>query len=1208
MKITSCFFYLYVELHNFSRLINTVLLLLIITTCSWATPVQTYAQSTEINLSSGEKTLEELFNEIEEKSEFIFLYNDNVINLSKKVRIQNNVDNIEEILKQALAGSSVNYKIIDRQIIFYLDEKKELNFERISSLQPDNTVQISGKVTDKRKEPLGGVNIIEKGTTHGVMTNIDGDFTLRVMKGAILQFSFVGFIPQEIRINNQRTLSVVLEEDLQNIEEVVVVGYGTQRKANLTGAVQTVGSKAIEGRPITNVNQALQGVAANVNITQTTGRANSSPDINIRGYTSINGGSALILLDNVPVSANELARINPEDIENVSILKDAASAAIYGGRASFGVILITTKKAKADKLEISAEASAGFRTFSTLPELVTDPLEHMTLANPSSTRKPLFYEEEFEYVRKMQAEPDKYPAYRVIGNGIMSGLYSTQGAWAWYQDIDYNDAFLRDLSPTYNANVRIANRNDKMSYSVSGGYYHQDGMMRYGNDKLDRLNMRSNGSYKLTNWWELGSNMAFNYQKYDQPESGVEKYFWQISRSPMRAIYNPDGTYGYNGANIIGLAKDGGRKVENWNQTQVSLNTTIDIIKNEWTVKADANFRFTNSNTKAEHYPVYWKEGPDIPLKEVYGDLGDGMQNMNYAYTRSDQNTYQVYNIYTDYNKTFKEKHNLHVMLGFNQEHTKETFSWIRRSDIISTNLPTINLATGTTQVEESIQELSLRGTFGRVNYAYDNKYLFEFNGRYDGSSRFPKDSRFGFFPSGSVGWVISREKFIQPVINFAKIDQLKLRASYGVLGNQVLSNYYPYVATMSSDYLTFPINGNRPLYVNQPEVVSNNMTWETVRTLNFGGDITLLDNRFNLSFDKYIRYTEDMLVQSKELPAVFGADSPKENAGDLKTKGWELTLSYRDNFEVGGSPLTVGLTFNLSDARTWVTRFDNETKNIDNGTRPGTANFYKGQEIGEIWGLVTDGFLTKDDLILDVNGNPTGKAKIDQTEVAEEDNGRTVYEGDLKFKDINGDGKITYGKRNVDDPGDRRIIGNTQARLPYSFTIDAAYKGFDLRAFFYGVGKQDWYPVGNFHDFWGVFSNPWSSAIKANRDHWTPENPNAYFPRLKPYVAENTELAAPQTKYLQDASYFRLKNLTIGYTLPGTLTKRIHIERLRFYISAENLFTINHLKVKGIDAELATSVQNYQYNTGTDKSVTLTNSAYYPQQRVYTVGFNLNF
>jgi TonB-linked SusC/RagA family outer membrane protein len=1062
------------------------------------------------------------------------------------------------------------------------------------------TRTITGTVNDDLGEPLAGANITEKGTTNGTVTNADGHFTLSLRtSNPVLTVSYLGYSTKEVAVGNQTSLRITLSEDTQALEEVVVVGYGVQKKANLTGAVQSVSSKAIAGRPVTNVNQALQGVAANVNISSTTGRASSAPDVNIRGFTSINGGSALILVDNVAVSAGELSRINPEDIESVSVLKDAASAAIYGGRASFGVILITTKTAKSEKLEITAEANIGTRSYTYLPELISDPLEHMTLANPASTRSPLFYESEFEYVRKMQAEPDKYPPYRVVGdNGYVSGLYNTQGMWANYYEIDYNDAFLRDVSPTYSANVRVANRTDKMAYAVSGGYYHQDGMMRYGNDKMDRFNIRGNGSYKLTKWWEVGANMSFNYYTYDMPESGVEKWFWQMSRNPMRAIYNPDGTYGYNGANVIGLAQDGGRNVNNWNQTQIQLNTKIDIIKNEWTINADANFRFSNSSTKAEHFPVYWKAGPNIPLQAVYGDLSDGLQNVNYAYTSAAFSTYQVYNVYTDYMKTLFEKHAFHAKLGFNQEYTHNVSSWVRARDMISTSLPTIQLITGTIEAGESISELALRGVFGRFEYAYDNKYLLELNGRYDGTSRFPSADRFGFFPSGSAGWVVSREKFAESLARDAKIDMLKLRASYGVLGNQVLSSYYPYIASMSRGTLAFPVDGAMSLYVNQPGVVAGNLTWERVRTVNFGLDLAMFNNRLTLAVDKYTRYTEGMLVQSKELPQVFGATPPQENAGDLKTKGWEVQVGYNDQINVAGSPMRLGLTVNLADARTWVTKYDNATKSINQSR--GTANYYEGQEIGEIWGFVSDGNLHLEDLILDANGKPTGKAIIDQSTVAEEDNSRTVYEGDIKFKDLNSDGKIDFGNGTVDDPGDRKIIGNNQARLPYSFTIDAEYRGFDLRAFFQGVGKADWYPQGNFHEFWGVYSNPWSVATVGNRDNWNMNGDGAYFPRLKPYAAENIELALPQTRYLQDASYLRFKNLTIGYTLPASLTKKLMLSKLRIYGSAENIFTFDHLDIGGIDPEIVGTLSR----NGSDMG----NTTYYPNQRVFTLGLSLNF
>ncbi|GAB6395679.1 MAG: SusC/RagA family TonB-linked outer membrane protein [Bacteroidales bacterium] len=1050
--------------------------------------------------------------------------------------------------------------------------------------------------------PLPGVSISLKGANTGVITDTDGRYSIGVANNnAVLVFSYIGFASQEIAVGAQTRIDVVLSESAQALEEVVIVGYGVQKKANLSGAVQAVSSKDITNRPVTNANQALQGLAANVNITQLSGRATNAADINIRGFTSINGGNALILLDNVSVTADELSRINPEDIENVSVLKDAASAAIYGGRASFGVILITTKQARNSKLEVTADGSYGFRTFAYLPQLITDVYEHMTLANPSSTRSPLFTAEELEYGRLRSEQPDKYPAI-VINR--RQGLYNA-GDWAYWDNIDWNNALLRDVSPTYSGNVRIANRNDKMSYTVSGGYFKQNGMMRYGNDTYDRFNLRGNGSYNLTSRWQLGTNLSFNYSEYDMPEGGNDIYFWQVSRNPLRSLYNPDGTYTVAGAYLIGLPKEGGRSVTKTNETQLSLNTTIDVIKDVWFVKADANFRFTNGLTRASHFPVLYRTGPDKPFSQVVTDTGDrALSQSIFASSESELTNYQVYNVYTDYHQTFGGKHYVQAMIGFNQESMNYTYSLIRKNDLISQSLPTIQLATGSTVSKETINTLALRGAFGRLNYIFDNKYIVEFNGRYDGTSRFPKNSRFGFFPSGSAGWVISREHFFESVANALRIDQLKLRGSYGALGNQVQKTndnsvwkdvYYPYIATMTAQNISVPVNGALPLAVLQPGVVAGSLTWERVRTINGGFDLSLLDNRFTLSADFYTRYTEGMLVQGKDLPVVFGADPPKENAGDLKTKGWEIVVGYNDSYQVGGSPLRVGLNFMLADARSYITKYDNPTRRID---RSGISNYYEGQELGEIWGFVTDGYLTKDDLVLNADGTPSGKSKIDQYQVAEDDNSRTVYEGDLKFKDLNGDGAITWGTETVDDPGDRRIIGNETTRLPYSFTIDASWKGFDLRAFFQGVGKRDWYPMYNYHDFWGIYGNPWSSAIVANRDHWTPENPDAYFPRLKPYIAESyLELGVPQTKYLQDASYLRFKNLTIGYTLPAALTGKWHIERLRFHISAENLITWNHLKVDGIDPELI----------NVDRSK-LVNNGLYPLQKVYSAGFNLTF
>ena len=1062
-------------------------------------------------------------------------------------------------------------------------------FSDRTEISEQQEIPVSGTVTDAYGEPLPGAGIMIKGTTQGTITDNNGTYSITAPDAnAVLVVSYVGFITQEITVANRRTINVTLSEDTRVIDEVVVVGYGVQKKVNLSGAVQSISSKSLASRPVTNVNLALQGLGANVNISNLTGRANYAADINIRGFTSINGGSALILLDNVPVSPSELSRINPEDIESVSILKDAASSAIYGGRASFGVVLVTTKQAR-DKLTVDVNANIAMRSLAFIPEYVTDVYETMVLQNPASTRTPLYTEEEMEYGRLRSLYPDQYPAALV---NKRQGLY-TLSQWAYWDETDYIKTFLRQVSPAYTANIRIANRTEKMNYAVSGGYYRQEGMMRYGNDIYDRFNLRATGSYDVTPWWKVGSNMSFNYSNYDMSEVGNDKYFWYIPRQPLRSLYNPDGTYTVAGSYLIDLPQNGGRSVAKTNETQLSLNTTIDLIKDIWNIKADANFKFTNGLTKATHIPVYYRSGPDMPLSPITTDMNNNaLRNDVWASTASSLTNYQVYNIYTDFHKTFADKHFVQVMAGFNQESLRYTYSMIRKSTLISTSVPTINLATGMTVAEESINTLALRGAFGRLNYIYDNKYIVELNSRYDGTSRFPKESRFGFFPSGSLAWVLSNENFFRPAAETLKIDQLKFRGSYGVLGNQAVSGYYPYIPTMGSGIISVPLNNELPLAIYQPGVVAGNLTWERVRSVNFGGDLALFNNRISLGVDIYTRYTEGMLVPGKALPNVFGVDPPSENAGDLKTKGWEITLGLNNKWQVGGSPLHVGLNLMIADNRSYITKFDNPSKIL--------GSYYEGQEIGELWGLVTDGFLTKDDLILRPDGTPTGNAKIDQYDVSEEDNRNTgvSYEGDLKFKDLNNDGRITLGNGTVDDPGDRIIIGNTRSRYPYSFELNADWKGFDLRAFFQGVGKRDWYVPGNNHSFWGVYGNPWAAPITANRDHWTPENPNARWPRLKPYIAENTELAFPQTRYLQNASYLRLKNLTIGYSLPTAWTSKLHVANLRLYFSGENMLTFHHIEVKGIDPELLT--QNYDGTSG--------DGGTYPMQRVFSFGFNLTF
>lgn len=1037
-----------------------------------------------------------------------------------------------------------------------------------------------GIVKEASGQPVIGASVSVKGTKTGAVTDINGHFSLNnVKEGQTLRVSYVGYEPTEIQYTGA-PLDIILKENSKSLNELVVVGYGVQKKVNLSGAVAAIGGEELVNRPVSNINQGLQGLVPNLNITAGSGRATDAPSLNVRGFTSINGGDAFILVDNVPVSSTELARINPNDIENISVLKDASAAAIYGARAAFGVVLITTKRAKSNKLLINANAYYGLRTRGLHPKYVTDPYTVMQMKNDAATPlyNPLYTQAQMDYAKKISEDPT-LPAVIIDPNNA--------NAWAYYGSTDWQSLAYRNTASTYSADFNISKKDDRLSYYASGNYYQEDGLLRYGNDRLKRFNFRTNADLKLTNWWKAGLNVAYTNSNYNSPTFLDGIFFHNVNRTVSLAVpKNPDGTWTKDGANILGALQEGGRSTNLTNETQVSLTSRFDLIKDVWFVNADANFRFTNSNTSEYNLKVPYRTGPNQPIQYSLSDRGSN----EYADFSAGDTRYSVYNVYTNFVKTFAKKHYFNAMVGYNREFTDYHYNYSEKKDLISSALPEINLGTGDATTTNSRYQLALEGYFGRINYIYDNRYIIEFNGRYDGSSRFPKGHRWGFFPSGSVAWSVVNEHFFEPLKDNLQISNLKLRASYGALGNQVSSSYYPSIPTMSSGKISQLLDGSQPIAVYQPGLVSPSFTWEKVSTINVGLDLGLFNGRLNTSFDWYTRYTDDMLTKASERPAVLGATPPLDNAANLKTKGWELSLEWRDQFELGGSPFRYGIKFMLSDSRSYITKYQNQANvyDKDDNIIPGQTThfinqYYKGQEIGEIWGFINDGVFQNEEEL----------SKLDQTAVGTDDQKYKFYVGDTRYKDLNGDGKITFGRGTVADPGDRKIIGNSSIRFPYSFNLDASWKGFDLTAFFQGVGKRDWYPGASNFYFWGIYAQPWTNVTEKNMDHWTPENPNAYFPRVKAYSAEdNNELGMPQTKYLQNAAYLRLKNLTVGYTLPQTLIKKWGLSNLRLYFSAENVFTISHLDVD-LDPEVSTQS---------------TNGKVYPMQRTYSFGVNIGF
>lgn len=1040
------------------------------------------------------------------------------------------------------------------------------------------SVKVTGKVTDTNGEAVIGASVVVKGnSTLGTITDFDGNFTLSVPANSQLLISYIGYAQQEVAATPGKAMNIILKEDTELLEEVVVVGYSTQKKVNLSGAVDAVSSKTLEDRPIINAGQGLQGVIPNLNITISNGSANSAPEFNVRGVTSLNGGDPLILVDNIPTTSSELSRLNTNDIESISVLKDAASAAIYGARAAFGVVLVTTKRAKSEKIAVNVNAFYSTRKITRLPEHVTDPYTVMDIKNDAAyPLYNLYSEKQMEIAKQFSANPNQD---RVVINP------DDPESWMYYGSTNWMDEVYENTAPSYTVNFNVSQKTKKTSYYLSGEYARQDGMLKYGNDIYDRYNVRGKVDFQITDWLNVNNNTSFVQRTYDQPsfgrtDWGMSDFFHQVNRTNSLDVpKNPDGSWTSAGGTILGALQEGGRKLNDSREFSTTFGLTLDIIKDVWQIKADATWRRDSEINRNSYNNYHYKTGPNKP------EQASGRP------TRASRNTtfynYNVYNVFTDFHKTFAKKHYVQALLGFNQETRRSNYFSMYRNDLISSAFPTPELATGDMGVGEEIYEWAVRGMFFRANYIYDDKYILEVNGRYDGTSRFPKNDRFGFFPSGSAAWLISKEKFMENFNESIGLDLLKIRGSYGVLGNQSVGTY-AYIATMDPGKIGQILDGERPMAVYAPGSVANSLTWEQVRTINGGIDIALFNNRLSGSFDYFVRYTEGMLTKSKTLPSVFGQSEPKTNAADLKTRGWELSLKWNDQFSLAGSPFHYSVKLALSDSRSFITKFDNTVNVYDKdgkkiGETASLSDYYEGQEIGEMWGLTTEGFFQSEEEL---------KNHADQSAVGEDDQSYKFYVGDLKFADLNNDGKINKGKWTLADPGDFRKIGNSSSRYPYSIDLSADWKGFDVRGFFQGIGKRDWYASGGNHYFWGIYAQPWTNVQTHNLDHWTPENPNAYYPRVKAYIAESSgcELACVQTKYMQDASYLRMKNLTVGYTLPQELTRKWSIERLRFYFSGENLFEISHLKAN-LDPEVLGS-----------------SSLVYPLQRSYSFGVNLTF
>lgn len=995
---------------------------------------------------------------------------------------------------------------------------------------------ITGKVIDNNKKPLSGVTISEKGTHNSVATDRSGNFTIRTSSAnPTLVISSLGFATKEMKL--PLVGDIVLSESQDVLEEVVVVGFGTQKKKDLTGAITQVNADQINNRPVANLGQALKGLIPNLNVSTGNGSPNSSTSLNVRGTTSLSydavnkkyvasNGGPLILVDGIEMDFNNL---NPEDIESVTTLKDASASAIYGARAAFGVVLITTKSGKSGKSTINYSNSFQWSKATALPDIMNAYDLQDAFIKGFELQGQTAGPAELEKLQKIKERMDN-------PSGTKPYYLDEKNNPVWIDNINPYKEALASSSPMQKHNLAFSGGNDRVTYYTSLGYQNQSGIYKLNTDKLSRYNLVANLSVKVNDWFKIDTRNNYSYKRYTEPVSPAGKSGWwtAMSHEPNRNVNMPlftpeDSPVGkmYTD-NILSFMDYGSRNNDNDETMLLMVNPTITPIKG-WNIKADLSYKTYNTQNKriipllSRIEPGGWKPVTSHTSPSSIYDY------------RGRSNQYTI-NLYTDYSKSFGDGHNLSGLVGYNQEWYKFYELWVDKKDITD-GIDYIKGATGALTASDDVSDWAVRGLFYRLSYDYKGKYLLQSNGRYDGSSRFAKNSRFKFFPSFSAGWVVSEENFAENWKPYVKF--LKFRGSYGSIGNQDVG-YYDYISKLIQEAnLQYIFDGTRPSYIKAPALVDANYTWETATTVDFGVDMNLFDH-FEINFDWYRRVTRDILTDGATYPAILGAPAPVSNTGELESTGWELILKYKNETSYG---LGYDFAFTLGDSKAKVNRYLGNANNL-------LDKLYTGATVGDIWGYETYGLFQNQEEIAAVN------PAVSQKNLA-----TLWYPGDVRYVDLNGDGEITTGTNTLDNPGDRKIIGNSTPRYQYGFNTNLRYKGFDFNLFLQGVAKRDVW-IGNAL-YWGAGA---TGTYDVYSDSWTSENPDAKYPGY--YNAGKNR--AVQTRFMESGAYLRVKNISLGYTLPSSITEHIKFKQVKLSISAFNLLELKKLP-KTFDPELLT-------------------------------------
>lgn len=1191
-----------------------------------------------VKISSGDLKVSTAAEMITAQTGVAFSYSEEVGNVQMggvKVSLRN--AELDTILSSVFSDAGIGWVVVDNMIGLYQKEEKPVfagpvaSEGKVTVQQQHEPAAKKGTVTDTHGSPIPGAAVLVKGTARGVQTDGNGVFSISVNSGDILVCQCIGYKTQELVVPASGAIQFILEEDNQLLEETVIVGYGTLKKAQLVGSVENLSGDILEDRSNANVARSLQGEIAGLNIIQVDGKPTHSGEIYIRGnatsyqgrssfansgktpttYSIGTGGSALVLIDGVE---GDLASVNPTDIETVAVLKDASSAAIYGAKGAYGVILVTTKNAKNEKFSITYSSAYSFnsRIVKWEDNIVTDGLEwteafweffqNQTRVPGGSGKNPTTINK-FDITLKSGNYLDSFRERREAGNFDIYGGIGKKGQYIYYASENYAADIYRRNSHAVTHDLSIKGNSERFTYSLSGRYQTQDGIYKVGKEDFQKLNIRVKSKLRILDWLSVDNNTFFDYDFYVEPmwtASGAIGKQIDLNGQPVVPIFNEDGTYTRVGAvSSYGALNDGNTgQRRNIRTLTTSTGLNLDLIKNVLTLRGDFTYKTQINLRQRYQAPLQYSDTPGVMTDQT-------SQSASYKTNWENVTDHITANLLATWTPKWGKNHDLNAVAGINLEDYRfKSLSIQRKGMLFPDKLNSFELFDGTDySVSEYDRSYGILGAFTRINYTLLRRYIFEVSARYDGSSIFPSRSRWGLFPSGSIGWRVSEEPWMGWSRNW--LDNLKIRANYGTLGNGAIAPY-TFLETMGIDKTGIIIDGQKVNYSTEPSVIPTDLTWERVTTYDVGVDMDLFKSRLSFSGDIYVRNTDDLITTGYELPQFYGASAPIGNFASLQAKGWEFTVSWRDHFKLAGKDFNWQIKGSLWDTRTFVTKYTTLSENV--------LDFYTGKELGEMWGFRTDGYFLS---------NQEADAWVQDT-FHRNGNLYKAYAGDLKFLDLNGDNAIDYGKGTLEDHGDIDVIGNVTPRYQFGINLGFNWAGFGVSAFIQGIGKRDWYPPIETALFYGMYNRVYSGWFPKNQtgdnyckidystDNWVVTNAdkNPYWTRRVGYAAYYgvSVMAMENDYYLLNAAYVRLKNLTVDYTLPAHILQKAKIQRARIYLSMENLWTWSPLfkYTENFDPE-GISVGDTDFSSATQLN-TVGAGYSYPMLKSFTLGINLTF